>query len=45
VIDVHFDAIATILSHNEADLEGSRRVIDHLESVVRRKTAGRRKVA
>lgn len=45
VIDVHFDAVATILSNAEHDVEASRIVIDQLESVVRRKTAGRRAAA
>jgi CheY-like chemotaxis protein len=45
VVDVHFDAIATILTHSEMDAEASLGVVDHLEGVVRRKTAVRRNLA
>lgn len=45
VVDVHFEAISTILGTDETDVEASQMVVDHLESVVRRKTAGRPRAA
>lgn len=45
VVEVHFDAIATILGTSEADAGASKAVIDQLEGVVRRKTAGRARAA
>lgn len=45
VVEVHFDAIATILGTSETDAGASKAVIDQLEGVVRRKTAGRARAA
>ena len=42
VVEVHFDAIATILGVSEMDSATSKSVVAQLESVVRLKTAGRR---
>ncbi|MFN3522099.1 MAG: response regulator [Phenylobacterium sp.] len=45
VVEVHFDAIAQILGASESDAAASQAVIAQLESVVRLKTAGRRRAA